>query len=98
MQGSVLDVLKTLKGDLRTLIQEEFLLLKTELSEKAAPVGRNAFACVIGGGATLAGGLVLLVALGFLLAWAFELAGLSQDLAGFVGFGIVGVIVAAAGA
>jgi hypothetical protein len=87
-----------LRREMGKWIREEVQLAKTEMTEKASTFGRNAIELAAGGVAALAGFLVLLTGLGFLLALAFEGLGWSPALADFVGFSIIGMAVIAVGA
>lgn len=89
---------RNLTGDTRTFIRQEIQLAKTELSEKLSHMGRNAVSLAIGGFVAYAGLIVFLIGLGWLLGWAFTLAGLQPALAAFVGLAIIGLVVAGIGA
>jgi hypothetical protein len=97
MQGSIVDLVKVLKGDLKTLLQEEFLLIKAEMTERFSPVRAEASTLAISLSAAAAGAAVFLIAICFLVSWAFRVAGLPPLLAGCVGFGIIGLILACTG-
>ncbi len=94
---SLFGLIRALTGDTRTFIRQEIELAKTEISEKLATLGRNAAALAIGGFVAYAGLIVFLIGLGWLLAWAFQLAGLQPLFAAFVGLGAMGLVVIAVG-
>lgn len=97
MKESLTDLFRNLLGEIRTLLRQEVQLAKTEMSEKASRLGRNAMLLAIGGSAAYAGALVLLTGFGLLLAWAFVIAGVPLMLAGFLGLGLIGLLVAGGG-
>ena len=98
MKHSLKDLFRTLLENIRALLREELLLIKTELSEKASHAGRSVASLAIGGVAACMGLVVLLMGLGLLLAWAFTIAGLPELLAGFVGLLVIGLAVGGGGA
>jgi putative superfamily III holin-X len=94
------ELLREVTGDISALFRKEVELAKTELSEKAADVGRNVGAVAVGGAVLFAGGLALLAAVVNLVGWviaaitspelAVWLAPLLVGLAlAFVGYGMV---------
>jgi hypothetical protein len=90
---SLLGLVRTLTFDTKTFIRQEVQLAKAELSEKISKLGRNAMTLAVGGFVAYAGLIVLLIGLGLLLGLAFETAGLSTAMAGFLGLGSVGLLV-----
>jgi putative superfamily III holin-X len=97
-QTSIMGLVRHLAEDTKKLLRQEIELAKAELSEKVAVFGRNAVSVAVGGFIAYAGLIVLLIGLGWLVAWALEKAGLQPVLAGFIGLAGVGVLVAAIGA
>jgi hypothetical protein len=97
-RSSILGLVKTLTSDTRAFLREEVKLAKTELSEKASRVAKNTTSLAIGGFVAYAGAIVFLVALGILLGYAFAAAGANPMVSGFLGLGIVGLVVIAIGA
>jgi ElaB/YqjD/DUF883 family membrane-anchored ribosome-binding protein len=95
---SVLGLIRNLKTEVTEFIREEIRLAKTELSEKMSLFGRNAVSLAIGGFVAYAGLIVFCLGLGLLVAYAFEQAGLSGFMAGFIGLGAMGLLVILAGA
>lgn len=97
VKSSLIGLFRLLTGDTRTFIRQEILLAKTELTEKTAKLARNATLLAIGGVIAYAGLIVLLIGLGWLLAWLFQSAGMQPLLAAFVGLALVGVLVCVIG-
>ena len=59
---SLVALIRSLTREISTLFHQEVELAKTEMSEKAALVGRNVGALALGGAIALLGGLALLAA------------------------------------
>ncbi len=91
-RSSFLGLFRALTGDTKTFIRQEIQLAKTELSEKMSRLGKNAATLAVGGFVAYAGLIIFLMGLGWLLAWAFEAAGLQPVLAGFIGLGAIGLL------
>jgi hypothetical protein len=91
-------LLHNLSEDVGTFFKQEINLLKKEMSEKVSALGRDAMVLGIGNLMAGAGSLLLLASFGFLLAFAFQTAGIHTLLAMFLGFVIVGFVVTVAGA
>ena len=96
-RNSVFGLVRNLTAEAKTFIRQEVQLAKTEISEKISLMGRNAASLAIGGFVAYAGVIVFLIGLGSLLAYVFVTAGLQPFLAGFVGFAIIGLLVAGIG-
>ncbi len=94
---SLVGLIRGLTGDTKTFIRQEIQLAKTEIGEKVAHFGKNAAALAVGGFVAYAGLIVFLMGLGWLLAWAFEAAGLQPVLAGFIGLAAIGLLTIIAG-
>jgi hypothetical protein len=90
---SILTLVKTLSSDTKEFLREEVQLAKTELSEKASRLATNTRSLAIGGFVAYAGAIVFLVALGIILGYAFAAAGAHPMVSGFLGLGIVGLMV-----
>ena len=97
-KASLLGLFRLLTGDTRTFLRQEIELAKTELSEKISQMARHAAFLAVGGAIAYAGLIVLLIGLGWLLAWAFQDAGLKPVLAAFLGLAVIGVLVSLVGA
>ena len=95
---SIVGLVRSLKDDTRVLLRQELELAKTEIMEKLAMIGRNSTVLATGGFVAYAGLIVFLMGLGWLVAWAFQKAGVDQVLAGFLGLAIVGFIFIGIGA
>jgi ElaB/YqjD/DUF883 family membrane-anchored ribosome-binding protein len=97
VKTSVFGLMKDLTSEFKTFIRQEVQLAKTEISEKISLMGRNAVSLAVGGFVAYAGLIIFLVALGWLLAFAFESWGLSRPLAVFTGLAVIGLAVALTG-
>jgi hypothetical protein len=96
-QTSLMGLMRNLLDDFKRLLGQEFELAKAELSEKLSAFGRNTVSIAVGGFVAYAGLIVLLMGLGWLVAWALQKAGLQPVLAGFIGLAGVGIVVAVVG-
>jgi hypothetical protein len=94
---SFFGLFRELKDEAKTFVREEVQLAKTELSENVASMGRNAVSIAIGGFVAYAGAILFLAGLAFALAFALEKLGLDRMLAAFIGFAVLGLIVAGVG-
>lgn len=94
-QPNLVTLLKQLRDDTTTLVREEVALAKTEMSEKASKFSRNAAFLAAGAMIGYTALLLILLALGFLLAEFFVSQGMRDGTATFLGLLIVGVIVGA---
>ncbi|MGV3773540.1 MAG: phage holin family protein [Verrucomicrobiales bacterium] len=95
---SMLGLLGDLQQDAKNVFKKEIELAKTELSEKLSAMGKHSG--LVGAGAAMAaiGAVILIMSLGFIIAYGLEAAGLSERMAEFLGFLIVAVITTAIGA
>jgi len=94
---STFGLVRHLTADFKTFMRQEIQLAKTEISEKISSLSKNAVALAAGGLAAYAGLILLLAGVGFLLAYAFEAAGLQPRMALFLGFIAIGILVAGIG-
>ena len=94
---STLNLVRNLTSDTKRLFKQEMELAKAELSEKFSLLARNSIAIAVGGFIAYAGIIVFLTGLGWLVGWALRNAGVDPMLAGFMGLGVVGLLVAAIG-
>ncbi len=92
--GNIVDLLKRLRDDTSALVREEVALAKTEVSEKAAKLSRNVGYLAAGGLLGYSGLIIILMGLGSLLTQLFRDQGMREGTAGFLGFLIIGGIVA----
>ena len=94
-------VIGSLLADLReegsTLLRQEVALAKAELGEKAAQAGRSALQVATAGAVAYAGLIVLLIGIGHLAHQGLIAAGLDPALAQWLGFVLVGAVVALVG-
>jgi hypothetical protein len=96
--SSILDLVKDLRQHFKTFLREEVHLAKAELSEKVSHLSKNSVNIAIGGFVAYAGLIVFLGALGMLIAFVIQRAGLDPFLSAFIGLGVIGFIVVAVGA
>jgi xanthine/uracil permease len=96
-ETSITGLFRQLRDETTQLLRQEVALVKTEMSEKGARVGRNTAYLAVGGLVAYAGVLLLLAAISVLIAWLLTLADVNPWIAGWVGPLIVGVIVAVIG-
>lgn len=87
------DLLRQLRDDTTLLVREELALAKTEMSEKLSRTARNIACLVIGGLVASSTLLLVLMALGHLLAGFFMRQGMDPFLSTFCGFLIVAAVV-----
>lgn len=90
-------LLSELRDESTTLLRQEVALAKAEFSEKAGEVGRNAVGVAVGGAVAYAGAIVLLIGIGALAGRGLARLGLSSDFAYWLGFVLVGALVALIG-
>jgi xanthine/uracil permease len=86
-------LLRELFDEARDLFRQEVALAKTEASEKASMLGKNVAFIAAGGLVAFAGALFILAALSVLLSWLFRNAGLSPEMATWLGPLTVGLVV-----
>lgn len=96
-RASIATLLKDLRDEATTLLQQEVALAKTELSEKAAVAGRNAASIAVGGFIALLGlGFILMAANNGLYALLTYL-GVNPGIAIWLAPLLLGVVVALIG-
>ncbi len=95
--GSVLDLVQALTSETKTFMRQEIALAKTELSEKVGRMAREGASIGIGGFVAYAAAIVMLLGLGFLVAWAIHLAGIESLFASFLGLLGIGLLVLGVG-
>lgn len=96
-ETSLVDLVRGLPKDLKDLLRDEIDLAKTEITNKLSRYARQAAPLAAGSLVAFIGLIVFLTALGVLLGFAFERAGLNPLLATFIGLGIIGLLSAAIG-
>jgi hypothetical protein len=94
---SLFGLVRGLTNESRTFIRQELKLVQTEFFERISCLGRNAAALAAGGLVACAGLMVFLIGLGWLLAYAFESAGMGTTQAAFLGQAIIGLVSAMIG-
>jgi len=90
-------LLSELREESSTLLRQEVALAKAELNEKTALVGKSALEIAAGGAMAYAGLIVLLIGAGYLAKQGLVAAGVSEEIAQWLGFVVVGAIVAIPG-
>jgi Putative Actinobacterial Holin-X, holin superfamily III len=96
-KSSILGLIRHLAGETRTFIRQEAQLARTEVTENVSSLARKAVTLALGAFVAYAGLIVFLTGLGWLLAWAFQRAGLSPIFAGFVGLAAIGLLIVTVG-
>lgn len=91
-------LLRDLRDETSTLIQQELALAKAELKENTAKITSHATQVAIGGFVAYAGVIVLLIGLGRLVASVLVRFGLDADLAQWLAPSVLGLVVAIVGA
>jgi len=93
----VTELLRDLLDHTTTLVRKEIELAQVELTEKAEKAGRNAAKVATGAFVAYAGAVLLFISLAFAAAWGLSEAGLNYAVSLFLGFLIVGAVLATAG-
>jgi uncharacterized membrane protein YkgB len=93
MKRSITELLSTLIADIRTLLKQEVMLVKAEVSEKVQHMRGNVLALAISGSAAYAGMIVVLIGFGLLLGWVLTIVGLAPMLAAFIGLLVMGLLI-----
>ena len=92
-QPNLVNLIKQLRDDTSTLVREEVALAKTEMSEKASVMSRNAAFLAAGALIGYSALLLVLLSLSSLLTQFFVSEGFREGTAGFLGLMIVGLLV-----
>ena len=95
---SLVGLVRSLTSEIRIFLRQEIDLAKAEAVEKLTWLIRNVIVLAAGGFVAYAGLIVLLIGMGWLVAWALQKAGVQPVLAGFIGLAIIGVLTTAVGA
>lgn len=88
----LLRLARDLIDEVKTLFRQEIKLARKEMTEKLSFLGRNAAGLGAGVGIAYAGAIVLLIGIGFLVAWAIHLAGIQGLFAAFLGLAGIGLL------
>lgn len=91
--SNLAELLRQLKDDTATLLQEEVALAKNELSEKVSSASRNLIYLAAGGFIASSALLLALMALAYLLAEFFMRREIALGMAVFLGFLVVSTTV-----
>jgi hypothetical protein len=94
---SIVGLIKEMTHEIKTLIKGEFELAKSELSENFAKFSRNGAFFAAGAILALIAAILFFFALGMLISYAFESAGVSSAMADFLGLGIMGLLIGGIG-
>lgn len=90
-------LLSELRDEGTTLLRQETALAKAELGEKVSLVGKSVAAMAIGGVVVGAGLIILLIGVAYLARHGLVAAGISEDIAQWLSFLLVGAVVALGG-
>lgn len=96
-ERSLSDLIRDLRDETTTLLKQEVALAKTEISEKAAKLGRNIAYLAIGGMVAAVAFIFLLLAVSALTVAGLERAGLSENVAQWLGPLIIALVIGAVG-
>jgi len=94
---SLASLIRELRDESTTLLRQEVALAKTEMTEKATVLGRNATYLAVGGLVAYAGLVFILLSLTELLSVVLVKAGLSTTVASWLAPGIIGLAIAGVG-
>ena len=97
-ETSFFGLIGNLKEEVKLLFKDEVRLAKTEISEKASKMAKNALSLVIGGVIAYTGFIVFLIGAGALIAHFLEQGGMARYLAVAIGMAIVAFLFIVAGA
>lgn len=92
------ELIRGLGKGVRTLLQRELQLARTEICEEVTHLARNSAWVAAGGLLALMGGAAFIFGLCWLVAWAFVQAGLQPLFAVFLGSAGIGLLVTGIGA
>lgn len=92
-ESNIADLLRQLRDDTTSLVREEVILVKTELSEKWTRTSRQLAYLAVGGFVASSALLLLLVAMSILASEIFIRRGMAPNMAAFAGFLLVALIV-----
>ena len=91
-------LLRDLRNETTTLLQQEVALAKAEIKENVASAVNHGLQIAVGGFVAYAGVIVLLIGLGLLISSLLVRAGMSPDLAQWLAPAALGLVVALIGA
>lgn len=91
-------LLRDLRNETTTLLQQEVALAKAEIKENVSSAVSHGLQIAVGGFVAYAGVIVLLIGLGLLISSLLVRAGMSPDLAQWLAPAVLGLVVALIGA
>lgn len=92
-ETNIVNLLRQLRDDTTSLVREEIVLAKTEISEKISYASHQVAYLAAGALVGTAALLLLLMSLGYLLTEVFLRQGMNPGTAAFLGFLIIAVII-----
>lgn len=92
-EPNIASLLRQLRDDTTSLVREEIVLAKTEISEKVAYTSHQVAYLAVGALVGSSALLLLLMSLGYLLTEIFLRQGVNPGTAAFLGFLIVAVVI-----
>ncbi len=95
--SSIVSLLRDLRTETSTLIQQQVELAKVELTEKIGELVSNAVQIGIGAFVAFAGAIVLILGVADLSAMIMIPSGLDADMATWLSRAVIGILVAALG-
>ena len=95
--SQIASLLRDLRDDTSTLLQQELALAKAEMSEKVSRMASNALQFAIGGFVLYAGVIIILFGLADLVASLLIRAGLSAEISVWLSHALFGLLVALTG-
>lgn len=95
--SSVVNLLRELRSETSTLLQQEVELVKTEMTEKITELASNAVQVGIGAFVAYAGAIVLILGLADLVGTILIRMGVDADMATWLSRAFVGIVVALIG-
>ncbi len=82
---SIVQLLKDLRDETVTLVRDEIVLVKTEVKERAATMGKSAVFMLVGAAFGYIGLIILLMGMSVLAAFGLRKAGLSVWISAWLG-------------
>jgi len=95
--SSIVSLLRELRSETSTLLQQEVELVKTEMTEKITELASNAVQVGIGAFVAYAGAIVLILGIADLVGTILIRSGVDNDMATWLSRAIVGIVVALIG-
>lgn len=95
--SSIAALLRELRSESATLLQQQVALAKAEMSEKLTELASNAVQVGIGAFVAYAGAIILLLGLADLVGMVLIRSGVDSDMATWLSRAIVGIVIALVG-